>query len=145
MSTPQLTIIVGPPASGKTTLARQLQKEQAAYLIHTDDFIKRGEKACLDRIVYCTRLAENKQPIIVEGCWTATLLKDLIGEGVIPDKVIVMQTPLDVCIERYEVREAGNEKTYKHGMFGMVHGKFQAWLEWLPWQLRNHIDIQTVG
>lgn len=86
----QNIVIIGCPASGKTTLAKELAKRTGQKVVHTDDYIGFGYKESL--YVLMADLMEQDRAVIVEGVQGYRLLRKGVEMGCIyPDIVIELK------------------------------------------------------
>lgn len=111
-------LIIGSPASGKTTFANELQKQNVGHqLIHTDDYMKHGYEQAL--YVMMEDIKQFKLTII-EGVQGYRLLRKGVELNVYyPDLVIEMQITKEKQTEIYaNERDAGKIK-YLRGFDGM--------------------------
>lgn len=77
-----LTLVIGMPRTGKTTLAKKLAAETGAALLHTDDYIDRPWAQIPQAILTAARKVDGN--LIIEGCAAVRLLK----RGMRPDRVV---------------------------------------------------------
>ena len=83
-------VIVGCPASGKTTLAKELAKRTGQKVFHTDDYMQHGYKQSL--YVLIADLMEQGRAVIVEGVQGYRLLrKGVETQSIYPDIVIELK------------------------------------------------------
>lgn len=101
-------VIIGCPASGKTTLSRALAAHTGTTLVHTDDYIPHGAVESL--YVMLDELSEMDYPVIVEGVGGYRLLKKGVQlDSFYPDVVIELEvTPEQV--ERVYATERQDRK-----------------------------------
>lgn len=90
-------VIIGSPASGKTTLSKALAAKFGQRVIHTDDYIEHGYKEALYAML--PDILESEQPLIVEGMQAYRLLRKGVElETFYPDVVIELEvTPQQVA------------------------------------------------
>ena len=83
-------VIIGSPASGKTTLGKALAAKYGQKLIQADDYMQHGYKEAL--YVMLADLIEIDEPVIVEGMQGYRLLRKGVELGnFYPDVVIELQ------------------------------------------------------
>lgn len=109
-----LYVLCGIPASGKTTLSKQLSSQYNAKLYCYDEFIKLYKKH--DRHEYLYNLIANDlavgHNIVLDDLhtrfeWRKTLL-DAIKDIPCKKILIIMTTPLEECIRRNAQRQGSS-------------------------------------
>lgn len=71
--TGKTVVIIGRPASGKTTLALKLARLTGIRVVHTDNYIHHGISGLYAMIE--DDLMEKSGPVIIEGVWGCRLLR----------------------------------------------------------------------
>lgn len=112
-------VIIGVPASGKTTLGRILASLTGQQLVSTDDYMPHGYKESLYAMM--DDLRQITAPVIVEGIQGYRLLRKGVETGeFFPDVVIELKvTPEQV--ERVYRRERQADKLPKLPAFVKMH------------------------
>ena len=112
-------VIIGCPASGKTTLAKELAKRTGQKVFHTDDYMQHGYKESL--YVLMADLMEQDRAVIVEGVQGYRLLRKGVEMGCIyPDIVIELKVSPEQ-VERVYRTERKAEKLPKLSAFNKMH------------------------
>jgi len=94
-------VIIGCPASGKTTLGRALAASTGTKLIETDDYIPHGAVNSL--YVMLDELVEMDCPVIVEGVGGYRLLRKGVQlANFFPDVVIELEVTPEQVARVYE-------------------------------------------
>jgi dephospho-CoA kinase len=127
-------VIVGAPASGKTTLANKLMEEYPdSSVYHTDDYIKHGFEDSLYVLMKDLAVDPNKKQII-EGVQAARLLrKGAELNNFHADLVITIDAPEMERMRRYSARSGGT--AYPTGMaksINKVFGDYKALVKRMP-------------
>jgi len=113
-------LIIGPPASGKTTLALELKKVNYHELIHTDDYIDFGYEQAL--YVMMDDIPQGV-PTIIEGILGYRLLRKGVQTGkYFPDLVIEMEVTREQQAAIYENERDPKKLQYLKG-FAAAHNK----------------------
>lgn len=108
----KIVVIVGLPATGKTTLLNELQEANEKYsLYHTDDYIEHGFKESL--YVMMRDLEADKNPYkIIEGVQAYRLLrKGLELKTFYADLVITCSADYQTRLTRYQQRGENKDFT----------------------------------
>lgn len=107
----KIVVIVGLPATGKTTLAKKLQEAHDKYsLYHTDDYIEHGFKESLYVMMRDIEADKNRYKII-EGVQAYRLLrKGLELKTFFADCVIICSADYQTRLRRY--KERGEDKDF---------------------------------
>ncbi len=116
-------LIIGPPASGKTTLALELSKQNWHHtLLHTDNFIKYGYEQALYEIIRHTKA--NVSNMIIEGVLGYRLLRKgaQLPDVWKPDLVIEMEVTREKQAEIYANERDPAKLKYLKG-FAATHAK----------------------
>lgn len=101
-TTDNFVLIIGLPATGKTTLAKQLMENYPEFaVIHTDGYIH--DSNGLKQDLYKDLISGQK--VIVEGMFGYNLIKDLIVTNNMPDLIIHCVSSTEVRAKRYVERE----------------------------------------
>lgn len=112
----KIFVMCGIPASGKTTLANQLSHKYESVVYSYDELRKNRLSKCMPTRPYFTNLIRqsliNNQNVIVDDLYTTKesrhkLLSD-ISDIACEKILIVLQTPLETCIERDKTRTSHN-------------------------------------
>lgn len=124
-----LYVLCGTQASGKTTLAKKMEKEQGCIRYTFDEYAGSNapaeskqtfEKFCQD----ITKDLLKGKDVVCDSLFTnikrRKLFLDKIPKG-IPKKVIVLTTPFDECMKRNEKRETKVDPLMLH----IIHKTFQ--------------------
>lgn len=112
-------VVIGSPASGKTTLGKALAAKYGQKLIHADDYMQHGYKEAL--YVMLADLIEIDEPVIVEGMQGYRLLRKGVELGnFYPDVVIELQVT-EAQVERVYRSERQAEKLPKLSAFNKMH------------------------
>lgn len=112
-------VIIGCPASGKTTLGNALAAHTGARLVHADDYIQYGYKEAL--YVMLADLIEIDGPVIVEGIQGYRLLRKGVEMGnFYPDVVIELEVTQEQ-VERVYARERPGKKVERLATFNKMH------------------------
>lgn len=109
--TGKTVVIIGCPASGKTTLGKVLATRTGAKLIHTDDYIQHGYKEAL--YVLLADIMEIEEPVIVEGVHGYRLLrKGVEFDNFYPDVVIELEVAQEQVNAVYAKERPGKKVEY---------------------------------
>lgn len=121
-------VIVGAPASGKTTIADQLAKDYPDYKVyHTDDYISHGFVESLYKLMEDLAADQNKKQII-EGIQAARLLRKGVELGTFhADLVITVDTMQTEKLRRYAAR-TGNANPYPYATEKAIKKVFDDYL-----------------
>ncbi len=112
-------VIIGCPASGKTTLAKELAKRTGQKVVHTDDYMQHGYKQSL--YVLMADLMEQDSTVIVEGVQGYRLLRKGVElDCIYPDIVIELKVSPEQ-VERVYRTERKAEKLPKLAAFNKMH------------------------
>jgi hypothetical protein len=96
-------LVIGHPATGKTTLAKALAERTGLPLFHGDDFLE--PNAVEGMYLLLERLVSENRPYIVEGVAGYRLLRKGVERGCFyPDVVIELTAPFEQ-IERVYAQE----------------------------------------
>lgn len=115
-------LIIGPPASGKTTLAKELSKRPNDHvLLHTDDYIQHGYEQAL--YVLMEDIKKLQATTIIEGVLGYRLLrKGAQLDCYYPDLVIEMQITAEQQARIYQQERDAKKLQYLKG-FAASHDK----------------------
>lgn len=115
-------LIIGPPASGKTTLAKELSKQYLNHqLIHTDDYIHWGYEPALYALI--GDIAKQFYNTIIEGVLGYRLLRKGVQlDCYYPDLVIEMQITAEQQARIYQQERDAKKLQYLKG-FAATHEK----------------------
>lgn len=104
-------LIIGCPASGKTTLANALKETTGAKVIHGDDYMVYGYKEAMYEIL--SDLIKNPGPVIVEGVQGYRLLRKGVElDAFYPDMVIELSVTSEQVEKVYKSERS--DKKLKH-------------------------------
>lgn len=113
-------LIIGPPASGKTTLAKKLATPDH-LLIHTDDYMGLGYYDAMYSIL--DDIIESEKPTIVEGVQGYRLLRKGVEKNTYyPDIVIELKISDEKMEEIYRL-ERDPKKIRYLSSFNKMHEK----------------------
>lgn len=122
-------LIIGPPASGKTTLALELSKQNPRHqLIHSDDYMWAGYERALYEMMDVIRHAQECKEVftIVEGVQGYRALRKGVQVGWYkPDLVIEMEVAREQQAAIYENERDPAKLQYLKG-FDKMHQKILA-------------------
>jgi len=114
-------LIIGPPASGKTTLANELQKVNKHCLVHTDDYMVYPYEEAL--YIMMEDMKKLTYPTIIEGVQGYRLLRKGVQLGTyFPDLVIEMEVTREQQAAIYESERDPAKLKYLKG-FAAAHQK----------------------
>jgi len=115
-------LIIGPPASGKTTLAKELSKQNFSHrLVHTDSYIEHGYEQAL--YVMMEEMKVCVSPSIIEGVLGYRLLRKGVQlDCYYPDLVIEMQITSEQQARVYQQERDAKKLQYLKG-FEATHQK----------------------
>jgi hypothetical protein len=112
-------VIIGSPASGKTTFGKALAAKHGQRLIHTDDYMQHDYKTAL--YVMLADLIEIDEPVIVEGMQGYRLLRKGVELGNFFPDVVIELSVTDEQVERVYRTERKAEKLPKLSAFNKMH------------------------
>ena len=85
-------VIIGCPASGKTTIAKELAKRTGQKVFHTDDYMQHGYKESLYVLLADLMEVNEAEPPIIEGVQAYRLLRKGVElDCLYPDIVIELK------------------------------------------------------
>jgi adenylate kinase family enzyme len=115
-------LIIGPPASGKTTLSKELSKRPNDHvLLHTDDYIPHGYEQAL--YVLMEDMKKLQCNTIIEGVLGYRLLRKGVQLNCYyPDLVIEMQITAEQQARIYQQERDAKKLQYLKG-FAATHQK----------------------
>lgn len=117
----KVTVIIGRPGSGKTTVGELLaEQNQECRLWHTDDYIPYGGVEGLYQMMQEMEEAGYRSPAIIEGVGCYRLLRKGAELGVFYPDVVIELVVSDEQVERVYTTERSPEKLKK--MPGFVKG-----------------------
>ena len=111
-------LIIGPPASGKTSFANQL----GGNVVHTDDYIKHGYEQALYVMMF--DLVNAEPPLIIEGVLGYRLLRKIAQTNFNwkPDLVIELQISKERQQYVYQTERDPSKLRYLQS-FAAAHAK----------------------
>lgn len=117
--TGKTVVIIGNPATGKTTLATMLAAQTGSRLFHADDYMSHGYKqslyALLDDVV------EADKPLIVDGVQCYRLLRKGVQLGNFYPDIVIELTATEEQVERvYRNERPGKDTKFLAG-FNKMH------------------------
>jgi len=117
-------LIIGPPASGKTTLANELQKQNRTHVVfHSDDYMQFGFEQALYALMDDVELINPPFKTIVEGVQGYRMLRKGVQTGrYFPDLVIEMEITREQQLRIYENERDPAKLKYLKG-FAATHNK----------------------
>ena len=119
--TGKTVVIIGCPASGKTTLGKALAQRTGAKLIRTDDYMDFGYKEAL--YVMLADLIEIDEPVIVEGVQGYRLLRKGVELGnFFPDVVIELEVTEAQVKRVYETERIWDKRKSAEKMLASLAG-----------------------
>ena len=111
-------LIIGSPASGKTTFANELSKNNPHKVFHADDYMEHGYKQAL--YVMMEDIKACQSCTIIEGIQGYRLLRKGVELNVYyPDLVIEMQITKEKQAEIYANERDPSKLKYLRGFDGM--------------------------
>jgi len=117
-------LIIGPPASGKTTLANELRKQNTKHVVfHSDDYMHFGYEQALYVLMDDAELINPPFNTIVEGVQGYRMLRKGIQTGrYFPDLVIEMEVAREKQAQIYANERDESKLKYLKG-FAATHAK----------------------
>lgn len=112
-------VIIGPPASGKTTLAKSISEYTGTGVINTDDYMEYGYKNSL--YVMLDDLSELTEAKIIEGMQGYRLLRKGVELDCFYPDVVVELSVTQEQVERVYTTERIASKLPKLAAFNKMH------------------------
>lgn len=112
-------VIIGPPASGKTTLAKSISESTGTGVVSTDDYMEHGYKDSL--YVMLDDLAELTEPKIIEGMQGYRLLRKGVELDCFYPDIVIELTVTQEHVERVYRTERIASKLPKLAAFNKMH------------------------
>lgn len=112
-------VIIGPPASGKTTLAKSISESTGTGVVSTDDYMEHGYKDSL--YVMLDDLAELTEPKIIEGMQGYRLLRKGVELDCFYPDIVIELSVTQEQVERVYRTERISSKLPKLAAFNKMH------------------------
>lgn len=112
-------VIIGPPASGKTTLAKSISEFTGTGVVSTDDYMEHGYKDSL--YVMLDDLAELTEPKIIEGMQGYRLLRKGVELDCFYPDIVIELSVTQERVDRVYRTERIVSKLPKLAAFNKMH------------------------